>query len=152
MRWAGVLPSIKNVRGRSPRPIWVTTSSTCRHGAIHLRQTMKAITLSAPQIRTPMSQDTVFLFSSKHFSQQRGCKSVSQSQSTSRKFSLGKIPSCVRFEVARLLTPLSHVRGYSSRSRYPKPRTVSIALPALPSFSRNLRTCVSTVRVSITLS
>ena len=60
MRWAGALPSIKNVRGRSPRPIWVTTSSTCRHGAIHLRQTIKAITLNAPQIRTPMSQDTVF--------------------------------------------------------------------------------------------
>jgi hypothetical protein len=65
MRWAGALPSIKNVRGRSPRPIWVITSSTCRHGAIHLRQTMKAIGPNAPQIRIMMSQDTVFLFSAR---------------------------------------------------------------------------------------
>ena len=42
------------------------TSSTCLHGAIQLRHTMKAITPNAPQIKTAMSQDTAFLFSSKY--------------------------------------------------------------------------------------
>jgi hypothetical protein len=37
------------------------TSSTCRHGAIHLRQAMNAIQLNAAQIRTTMSQDTAFI-------------------------------------------------------------------------------------------
>src|SRR4029077_18066109 len=42
--------------------------------------------------------------------------------------------------------------GQFSRSRQPKPRTLSIASAALPSFLRNRRTWVSTVRVSIALS
>src|SRR4029077_2089491 len=66
IRCAATLPSIRNVRGRSPRPIWVMTSSTRRHGAIHSRHTMKATTPNAPQIKTAMSQDTAFLFSSKY--------------------------------------------------------------------------------------
>src|SRR5580765_3381658 len=82
MRCAGALPSIKNVRGRSPRPIWVMTSSTRRHGTIHSRHTMKATTPNAPQIKTTMSQDTAFLFSSKYFSQQSGCEDVAQFEST----------------------------------------------------------------------
>jgi len=66
-----------------------------------LRQTMKAITPNAPQIRTPMTQDTAFLFCSKYSSQQSGCEDVSQSQITSRKFSLGMVACCVRFGVRR---------------------------------------------------
>lgn len=65
IRCAGPLPSIRNVRGRSPRLICVITCSTCRHGAIHLRQTMKPTTPNAPQTRTPMIQDTGFLISAK---------------------------------------------------------------------------------------
>jgi hypothetical protein len=38
--------------------------------------------------------------------------------------------------------------GSTVFNRYPLPLTVSTSLPARPSFSRNLRTCVSTVRVS----
>ena len=64
MRCAGTLPSIKNVRGRSPRPICVMTSSTCRHGAIHLRHTTTARLPNAPQIRTTTIQDTTMLFCS----------------------------------------------------------------------------------------
>src|SRR5262245_24971445 len=91
MRCAGTLPFIKNVRGRSPRPICVMTCSSCDHGAIHLRQTMKAMQPNATQIRTMTSQVTAFLFF-RYFSQQTGCKDVSQSQTTSCKFSLGTIP------------------------------------------------------------
>src|SRR5262245_20623775 len=94
---AGALPSIKNVRGRSPRPIWVITSSTCRHGAIHLRQTMTAMQPNATQIRKMTSQVTGFLLCSKYFSQQS--EDVSQSQITSRKFSLGTVRHCVSFGV-----------------------------------------------------
>src|SRR4029453_13699962 len=56
------------------------TSSTCRHGAIHLRQAMKAMQPNATQIRTTTNQATAFLFSSKYFSQQSGCENVSQTQ------------------------------------------------------------------------
>lgn len=152
MRCADTLPSIKNVRGRSPRPICVMTCSRCCHGAIHLRQTMKAMQPNATQIRTMTNQVTAFLFSSKYLWQQSGCEDLSQSQTTSCVFSLGAVRCCVSFGVRGVLAPLSHPRRYYSRRRYPKPRTVSIASPALPSFSRSRRTCVSTVRVSITLS
>src|SRR6266481_9495797 len=96
MRCAGTLPSIKKVRGRSPRPICVMTSSTCRHGAIHLRHTLKAMPHNAMQIRRNMSQDTAFyslrtwVVLQNDTSKRR--EDVSQSQTTSLKFSLGQIP------------------------------------------------------------
>jgi hypothetical protein len=121
MRWAGALPSIKNVRGRSPRPIWVMTSSTCRHGAIHLRQAMKAKQPNAAQIRTTTNQATAFLFSSKYFSQQSGSEDVSQSQTTSLKVSLGTARCCVSFGVRasphRFRTHAVTLRGADSRNR-----------------------------------
>ena len=82
MRCTDTVPSIKNVRGRSPRPICVMTSSTCRHGAIHLRQTMKAMQPKATQIRIMTNQVTAFVFSSRYFSQQSGCQRVSQCEIT----------------------------------------------------------------------
>src|SRR5262245_8110590 len=109
MRWAGAPPAIKNVRGRSPRPICVITCSSCCHGAIHLRQTMKAMQPNATQIRTMTSQVTAFLFCSKYFSQQSGCEDVSQSQTTSRKFSLGTVAIASGLELRGILAPLSHL-------------------------------------------
>ena len=55
------------------------TCSSCRHGAIHLRQTMKAMQPNAAQIKTIANQTTTFLFSPKYFSQQGGREDVSQS-------------------------------------------------------------------------
>ena len=46
---------------------------------------------NATQIRTITNQATAFLFSSKYLSQQSGCEDVSQSQTTSCKFSLGTV-------------------------------------------------------------
>src|SRR5512132_282415 len=96
------------------------TSPTCRHGAIHLRQTMKAMQPNATQIRTMTNQVTAFLFSSKYSSQQSGCEDVSQSQTTSCKFSLGTVCCCVSVGV-RVLAPLSYPRvtipGADSRNR-----------------------------------
>ena len=131
MRCAGTLPSIKNVRGRSPRPICVMTSSTCCHGAIHLRQTIKAMQPNATQIRTMTNQVTAFLFSSKYFSQQSGCEDVSQSQTTSCRilvrheipFVAFKLWSAGVRSLARALTRLQHadsfvtIRGADSRNR-----------------------------------
>ena len=64
IRCVGAAPSNKNVPGRSPRPICVMTSSTCRHGAIHLRHTTTARLPNATQIRTTTIQDTTMLFCS----------------------------------------------------------------------------------------
>jgi hypothetical protein len=121
MRCAGALPSIKNVRGRSPRPIWVMTSSIRRHGAIHLRQAMKATQPNAAQIRTRTNQATAFLFSSKYFSQQSGCEDVSQSQTTSLKVSLGTARDGPALECGvsshRFRTHAVTLRGADSQNR-----------------------------------
>ena len=120
MRWAGPPPTIKNVRGRLPRPIWVMTSSTCRHGAIHLRHTMKAMQPNATQIRKITKKATAFLFSSKYFSQQSGCEDVSQSQTTSLKFSSGTARCSSALECGLLTTALARavtLRGAGSRNR-----------------------------------
>src|SRR5262249_11555734 len=53
-----------------------------------------------------------------------------------------------RSSTRRAENPENHFSG----RRKPKPRPVSTISRALPSFSRNRRTWVSTVRVSITLS
>ena len=54
---------------------------------------------NATQIRTTTNQATAFLFSSKYFSQQSGCEDVSQSQTTSWKFSLGQASPRAGFEI-----------------------------------------------------
>jgi hypothetical protein len=63
-----------------------------------------------------MSQDTAFLLSPKYSSQQRGCDDVSQSQTTSYKFSLGKIVVAAGSECAAPRTTFASTR-YSSRTR-----------------------------------
>ena len=121
MRCTGTLPSIKNVRGRSPRPICVMTCSTCCHGAIHLRHTIKAVQPNATQIRTMTNQVTAFPFSSKYFSHQSGCEDLSQSQTTSCDFSLGTACCCVSFgggmSSRRFRTHSVTIRGADSRNR-----------------------------------
>src|SRR5882724_5768250 len=64
-RCASLAPSTKNVCGRSPRPIWRTSRSTCRQGAIHLRQTRYMIAIvdptTAPIITPNFVQQTIAL-------------------------------------------------------------------------------------------
>ncbi len=61
---------------------------------------------NATQIRTMTNQATAFKFSSRYLSQQSGCEDVSQSQTTSRKVSLGTVCCCVSFGERDVLAPL----------------------------------------------
>jgi hypothetical protein len=82
-----------------------------------LRHTMKAITPNAPQIKTAMSQDTAFLFSSKYLF---AAKRLRRRFAISNHFLHGLVRQdvcCVSFEMrGRPRTVLEPTR-YSSRTR-----------------------------------